>query len=426
MGQKVNPVSLRLRVNRQQDSSWFGDFHYGALFTRELVLRNSLDQIFQLANLSSGRIVIKCLPQKTKVFPLIGVSHFLKKRKKDRQKLQLSKAFLRKNLPCFQKTKSKKQKVSSKKSPAALNLLTRQFGLLKSPNSKITQKSNSKLSKTSIVSNFLKRYTKVLDKLPTREYSLKLSGLSASLAKTQKINKKVNLRSELQNYQRMVSKLIPQSQLNRKKFYSQYTLKAGFSSQPSFSLGCVFQLVFLLTTNESAFSKRKLIDQLLSKFYFYESLLPVFQRQLSQWTKTRRHFLLSQSIEHMESVFTDSLKTQVQLMPLKINNPYKGADFLAKKIAKELERTRAYRKVLKFSYQESQKNPFVKGIRISFSGRLGGAELADRQVKKLGPTSLQEFSEQIDYAASEAATKFGILGVKVWICYYKDAKKFVK
>lgn len=136
--------------------------------------------------------------------------------------------------------------------------------------------------------------------------------------------------------------------------------------------------------------------------------------------------MLSQSLEHVESVFTDSLKTQVQLMPLKIENPYKGANFLAKKIAKELERTRVYRKVLKFSCQESQKNPFIKGIRISFSGRLGGAELASRQVKKLGPTSLQEFNEQIDYAASEAITKFGILGVKVWICYYKDAKNLSK
>jgi hypothetical protein len=262
-----------------------------------------------------------------------------------------------------------------------------------------------------------------LHKLPSREYSLKLS---TSLVKTQKTNKKANLRSELQNYQRMVSKLIPRCRLNRKELYPQYARKTGFSSHPKFSLSCIFQLAFLLTANESIFSKRKLIDQLLSKFYFYESLLPVFQRQLSQWTKARRHFLLSQSLEHMESIFEDSLKTRVQLMPLKIENPYKGADFLAKKIAKELERTRAYRKILKFSYQESQKSPFVKGIRISFSGRLGGAELANRQVKKLGPTSLQEFNEQIDYAASEAITKFGIIGVKVWICYYKDAKKLSK
>jgi small subunit ribosomal protein S3 len=158
----------------------------------------------------------------------------------------------------------------------------------------------------------------------------------------------------------------------------------------------------------------------MSNFYLYRDLLPFFEMKLSKWTKIKRTFFLNQSIEHLESVFHNSFGIPTNIMPLKVKNSYKGADFLANKIAKKLERTRAYRKVLKTSYLETQKNPFVKGIRISISGRLGGAELASQQVKKLGPTSLQEFNEQIDYAASDAVTKFGIIGVKVWMCFHKE------
>jgi hypothetical protein len=69
MGQKVNPISLRLRVNRQQDSQWFGDYNYGALLTKDLAFRDSISKVFQIANLAPGRTIIQCLPKKFKAFP---------------------------------------------------------------------------------------------------------------------------------------------------------------------------------------------------------------------------------------------------------------------------------------------------------------------------------------------------------------------
>jgi hypothetical protein len=98
MGQKVNPISLRLRVNRQQDSQWFGDYNYGALLTKDLAFRDSISKIFQIANLAPGRTIIQCLPKKFKAFPFFGESYFPKKQKKYKQKLRVSKAYLRKNL----------------------------------------------------------------------------------------------------------------------------------------------------------------------------------------------------------------------------------------------------------------------------------------------------------------------------------------
>jgi hypothetical protein len=419
MGQKVNPISLRLRVNRQQDSSWFGDFHYGALFTKELVLRNSLNRIFQISNLSSGRIVIKFLPQKTKILPFIGVSHFFKKQKKNRKNLQLSKAFLRKSVVSLQKPKKNRNLLLLKNASPLLRKNRGNFDSIQF---------DCKIFKKNKIANFLGDNRRILSKLQKKTknspfYSSSL--LNKTDSKKTKTQKK-KLRSELKNYQRLVSRLTPTAKLKRKKVYLGFVQRRLFSVRTKVCLLWAFQLFFLSITKENSFSRKEATNQLLSKYHFYESIVPLFQKQLSQWAKKRRQFLLSGTLEHLESVFTDSLKSPAQLLPLKINNPYKGADFLAKKIAKELERTRAYRKVLKMAYQDSKKNPFVKGIRISLSGRLGGAELADTQMKKLGPTSLQEFSEQIDYGATEATTKFGILGVKVWICFYKETKSLVK
>jgi len=43
--------------------------------------------------------------------------------------------------------------------------------------------------------------------------------------------------------------------------------------------------------------------------------------------------------------------------------------------------------------------------------------MAKTEVTKFGKISLHVFSSKVDYAEAKASTNFGILGVKVWICY---------
>jgi len=64
----------------------------------------------------------------------------------------------------------------------------------------------------------------------------------------------------------------------------------------------------------------------------------------------------------------------------------------------------------------------AKGIRISVSGRLGGAEIARTEWYREGRVPLHTFRANIDYGFSEAQTTYGIIGVKVWI-FLNDAKK---
>ncbi|MEX0760059.1 MAG: 30S ribosomal protein S3 [Tistlia sp.] len=57
MGQKVNPIGLRLGINRTWDSRWFADKGYGALLHEDLRLRKFLQDRLKQAGIS--RIIIE-------------------------------------------------------------------------------------------------------------------------------------------------------------------------------------------------------------------------------------------------------------------------------------------------------------------------------------------------------------------------------
>ena len=57
----------------------------------------------------------------------------------------------------------------------------------------------------------------------------------------------------------------------------------------------------------------------------------------------------------------------------------------------------------------------AEGIRINCGGRLGGAEIARTEWYREGRVPLHTLRADIDYGTAEAATTYGICGVKVWI-----------
>jgi small subunit ribosomal protein S3 len=58
----------------------------------------------------------------------------------------------------------------------------------------------------------------------------------------------------------------------------------------------------------------------------------------------------------------------------------------------------------------------AEGIKVSISGRIGGAEIARSEHYKEGRTPLHTLRADIDYANAEAHTTYGRIGVKVYIC----------
>ena len=64
---------------------------------------------------------------------------------------------------------------------------------------------------------------------------------------------------------------------------------------------------------------------------------------------------------------------------------------------------------------ENVMNAGARGVKITCSGRLGGAEIARTETQKLGSIPLQTLDADVDNAAATARTTYGAVGVKIWI-----------
>ena len=100
---------------------------------------------------------------------------------------------------------------------------------------------------------------------------------------------------------------------------------------------------------------------------------------------------------------------------VEVKNPDLDANIIAQEIAKQLEERASFRTAQKKAIQRVRKAG-AKGIKTSVSGRLGGADIARAEGYREGVIPLHTLRSDIDYACVHAATQYGRLGVKVWIC----------
>ena len=108
------------------------------------------------------------------------------------------------------------------------------------------------------------------------------------------------------------------------------------------------------------------------------------------------------------------VKKPVVINIVEVKNADTNAKLVAEGIAAQLEKRVSFRRALKQAMGRSMKAG-AKGIKTQVSGRLGGAEIARTEHYHEGTIPLQTIRADIDYGFAEAATTYGILGVKVWI-----------
>jgi len=84
-------------------------------------------------------------------------------------------------------------------------------------------------------------------------------------------------------------------------------------------------------------------------------------------------------------------------------------------IASQIEGRMFYRRAIKTAIMSTMRAG-ADGIKVSISGRIGGAEMARTEHYKEGRTPLHTLRADIDYNQAEAHTTYGRIGVKVWIC----------
>lgn len=105
---------------------------------------------------------------------------------------------------------------------------------------------------------------------------------------------------------------------------------------------------------------------------------------------------------------------QVQINIAEIKNPEVEAQLVAENVAAQLEKRVSFRRAMKQAVSKTLRMG-AQGIKISCSGRLGGAEMARTEWYREGRVPLHTLRADIDYALAEADTTYGKIGVKVWI-----------
>lgn len=419
MGQKINPISVRLNVNRHQNSLWFSKNNYTKNLHKQILLKTYISKVFQVSNLPLGPCYIQILPKKLKIFPFFNNSnkpsfsnkrsslfrryiqskypknrtlnsnsvlprHFLlnsynKCWKKDLFLWQNSKLFFRlfSKLSSLQKNKKDDSKNVFRKS----RFLENEDRTCEEEKSEFIRKSDFSILKSEIKKDIFR-----FSKLAKRNKKLIHDSRNDVTWNNQlELNSFLDRQNKKKNYQVLVQWIF-------------YNLYSQFKRNE-----------LLITTKQAWF--------LFFQFVLTKNVQYILNHNLSKTASLRKSYLSTKYLNVLESHVEKKLLCNSSILPFKVENEYKSAHLLANYLSIQLAKNRSHRQVLKRVFQKAKKFSFLKGIRIACSGRLGGVELAKTEVKKMGQTSLNIFAEKIDYSSTKVSTKFGIIGVKVWLCY---------
>ena len=122
-----------------------------------------------------------------------------------------------------------------------------------------------------------------------------------------------------------------------------------------------------------------------------------------------------QEVEKIKEDLAKLTGKEILLDIQEVKKPEIEAQLVAENICLQLERRISYRRAMKKAMQMAM-SLGADGIKIQSSGRLGGSEIARRELQRIGRVPLHTLRENIDYGFAEAHTVYGKIGVKCWIC----------
>jgi len=121
-----------------------------------------------------------------------------------------------------------------------------------------------------------------------------------------------------------------------------------------------------------------------------------------------------QGIDELRTELGKFIQKRVQINILEVARVDMDAQLVSEFIGQQLEKRVVFRRAMKQAIQRAMRSG-AQGIKVSVSGRLGGAEIARTEWAKEGRIPLQTIRADVDYGFAEADTIMGIIGVKVWI-----------
>ena len=99
---------------------------------------------------------------------------------------------------------------------------------------------------------------------------------------------------------------------------------------------------------------------------------------------------------------------------VEIRDPDIYANVVADSVRRQLEARKATRRIMK-QVVDAAIAGGAKGCKLEIAGRVDGAEIARTMKYSEGSVPRHTLRANVDFGFAEAWTKYGILGVKVWI-----------
>ncbi len=119
-------------------------------------------------------------------------------------------------------------------------------------------------------------------------------------------------------------------------------------------------------------------------------------------------------IEKLKDTIEKLVGKTVDIRIQEIDKPELEAQLVAENIAEQLQKRAAFRRTIKKAIDITM-GMGAKGAKVQISGRLGGAEIARTEKSTAGSIPLHTLRANVDYGFTESLTKYGTIGVKVWI-----------
>lgn len=415
MGQKTNPTALRLeKTNQHFKSCWYSHYYYSDQLHNNFKIRDYITKIFNRMHRCPPFVYIKNSFQSHKIW-----CFFLKKR--------------------IRRFKYKRVKAEARKSPIFSKKWSAFYGatLRKKITDKIisTQKNHGKMN-FAVPRPMAQPQNKIINHGSPIFYRVKLSTLVLGIFHKQSSillrGKKRNLspmaaggaRGSLPSGHSFHARNLMSTKVRHKTRIENAIYLSNFS-QPSFIDG-----KYPSITNDREYS------QILNFSPIFPTQWPtnaslgsvhplVREKGLSVDDSVLAPMMVANKSKKnnlpTQENFQKSRK-KVELHPVKVSQVQQNADFLAENIISALKKRVTYNRLRRQILRDVVKSPFVKGIRVTLSGRVESkskkAQKARTNTFHWGQTELHVFSSLVQFTNNHCITPFGKIGIKIWVCYH--------
>ena len=167
---------------------------------------------------------------------------------------------------------------------------------------------------------------------------------------------------------------------------------------------------------------RRFIDQRLNRQPPYAAISQIeierTREEVKVLLKTARPGLVigpkGAEVEKLKNALEDLTNRRVNINIVEVKNPDLDAKLIAEGISEQLKRRASFRRTMK-QRAESAMQAGAKGVKITVSGRLGGAEMSRTETTLLGSIPLHTLEADVDFGFVPCFTTYGTIGVKVWL-----------